>query len=68
MTETITAANDYADIGINKVIRVCCRGNANITVRSVPSVPTPTTTTPAIVTQPAIITSANLVIDRISGN
>ena len=38
MAETIAAANDYANIGVDKVIRVCCNGNANITVRSVPTV------------------------------
>ena len=66
MTETLAAADTYADIGIDKVIRVCCNGNANITVRSVSSVPTPSTPATPIATQIPIISSANLVIRRIS--
>ena len=40
MIETIAAADDYANIGINKKIKVCCNGNANISVRAIPAVPT----------------------------
>lgn len=65
MTETLAAADTYADIGIDKVIKVCCNGNANITVRSVPSVPTPSTPATPITTEIPIISSANLVIRRI---
>ena len=64
MAETLAAAGDFANIGINKEIKVCCRGNANISVRSVPSVPTPTDPTTPIVTQVPIVVNANLVIDR----
>lgn len=64
MAETVAAANDYADIGISKKIRVCCNGNANITVRSVPTVPTPTTVTPPIATQIPIVVNANLTLSR----
>lgn len=66
MAETVTAANDYANIGVDKVIKVCCNGNANITVRSVSAVPTPTTPTTPVATQIPIIASANLVIRRVS--
>lgn len=64
MAETLATAGDYADIGISKEIKVCCKGNANITVRAVPAVPTATDPTTPIATQVPIIASANLVIDR----
>ena len=64
MAATIAAAGDYANIGVNKKIRVCCNGNANISVRAVSSVVTPTTPTTVVETQPPIIVSANLTVDR----
>ena len=64
MAETLAAADDYANIGINKKIRVCCSGNANISVRAVPVVPTPTDPTTPIDTQVPIIVSANLSIAK----
>ena len=66
MIETLAAAGDYANIGITKNIRVCCKGDANISVRSIPAVATPTDPTTPIVTQVPIIASANLTIDRIA--
>ena len=64
MAETLAAAGDYANIGITKELKVCCRGNTNISVRAVPTVPTPTDPTTPIDTQVPIIASANLIIDR----
>ena len=64
MAETLAAAGDYANIGITKEIKVCCKGNANISVRAIPTVPTATDPTTPIDTQVPIIASANLVIDR----
>ena len=66
MSETLATANDYADIGTSKTIRVCCNGNASISVRSVPSVSTPTAPTTPVATQVPIIANANLVIKRLS--
>ena len=66
MIETLTAAGDYANIGITKDIKVCCRGDANISVRAIPAVATPTAPTTPIVTQIPIIASANLTIDRVA--
>lgn len=66
MIETLTAAGDYANIGITKDIKVCCRGDANISVRAIPAVATPATPTTPIVTQIPIIASANLTIDRVA--
>lgn len=65
MIETIAAADDYANIGINKKIKVCCNGDANISVRSIPAVPTVTDPATPIETQVPIIASANLSITRI---
>lgn len=67
MAETLAAAGDYANIGINKKIKVCCNGDANISVRAVPAVPTATDPTTPIVTQVPIISNANLSITRIYG-
>ena len=64
MAETLAAAGDYVNIGITKEIKVCCKGNANISVRAVPSVPTATDPTTPIDTQVPIIANANLIIDR----
>lgn len=64
MAETLAAAGDYANIGITKEIKVCCKGDANISVRAVPTVPTATDPTTPIDTQVPIIANANLIIDR----
>lgn len=64
MVENISTAGNYANIGINKEIKVCCKGNANISVRAVPSIPTATAPATPIATQIPIIANANLVIDR----
>lgn len=65
MIETLAAADDYANIGINKKIKVCCNGDANISVRAIPTVPTPTNPTTSIDTVLPIIASANFSITRL---
>lgn len=64
MAETLAAAGDYANIAITKKVPVCCKGNSNISVRAVPTVPTATDPTTPITTQIPIIASANFFIDR----
>ena len=64
MVGTLAAADDYVNLGITKQLRVCCNGNANITVRSVPAVPTPTAPATPVATEVPIIVNANLVISR----
>ena len=64
MAETIAAVGDYANVGINKEVRVCCNGNANISVRAVPVISSATTPTTPVVTEAPVIVNANLVIDR----
>jgi len=66
MAVTIDAADDFETISMNKKIIVCCRGNADVDVRSVPAVATPTTPTTPVETEIPIIVSANFSIDRIA--
>ena len=40
---TIATAGDFMNVSFDKLIQVCCRGDANLTVASVPSVLTGTT-------------------------
>ena len=61
---TIDAADDYETISFNKKIRVCPRGTTNITIQSVPSVPTPADATTPITTQIPIITNATFNLAR----
>lgn len=68
VAETIATAGDYANVAFNKKIKVCCRGNANLTIASVPAVPTPTDIATPITTVVPIIANANFTITRLSGN
>lgn len=61
---TIDAADDYETVSFNKKIRVCPRGTTNITVGSVPSVPTPTDITTPIDTETPIIVAGTFNISR----
>lgn len=65
MVETIATAGDYANIGIDKKIKVCCNADSNISIRAVPTVPTATDPTTPIATQVPIILSANFSVTRI---
>ncbi len=40
---TIATAGDFMNVSFDKLIQVCCRGDANLTIASVPSVLTGTT-------------------------
>lgn len=40
---TIATAGNFVNVSFDKLIKVCCRGDANLTVASVPSVLTGTT-------------------------
>ena len=66
VSSTITTAGDVENLKFRKIKRVCCRGNATITVASVPSVPNYTDLTGAgIDTQTPIIANANFIIKRV---
>lgn len=65
VASTITAAGDVENVKFTKIIKVCCRANASLTVASVPSVPDFTDlTAPGVDTQTPIIANANLVIKK----
>lgn len=59
----ITTAGDYVNVSFDKLLRICCRGDATLTVQSVPSIltgsATPGTTT---VTEVPVIQNANFSI------
>lgn len=60
---SITTPGDFFNVSFDKLIEVCCRGDANLYVASVPSVLTGTTLpgTPTI-TETPIIQNANISI------
>ena len=66
MAENVLA-DEYANIGINKKIKVCCNGDANISVRAISTVPTPSDPTTIIDTVPPILLNANFSLTRICG-
>lgn len=64
---TIAAAGDVENVSFNKIIRVCCRANATLTVGSVASVPDFTDLTAVGVdTETPIIANANLIISKLA--
>lgn len=65
MIATIETAGDFVNISFDKIIEVCCRGDANLYIASVPSVLTGTTAagTPTE-TQIPIIQNANFSITK----
>lgn len=64
---TVITPGDYENISIHKAIPICCRGDATITIASLPSVLTgatlPGTATDTVI---PLIQNANLVIKRLS--
>lgn len=60
---TITTPGDFFNVSFDKLIEVCCRGDANLYVASVPSILTGATSpgTPTI-TETPIIQNANISI------
>jgi len=62
---TLAAADDYASVSFNKKISLCRRGSTSLSVRSVPSVVTPSDVATPIETEIPIITNATFNIARI---
>lgn len=64
-TTEITTAGTYESISFDKVIPICCRGDATVTIASVPSVLSGATpvATPTVV---PTIQNANLIIRRLA--
>lgn len=60
---TIATAGDFVNVSFDKLIKICCRGDANLTIASVPSVLTGTTTAgTSTATEIPIIQNANFSI------
>ena len=61
----ITTTGDYVNVSFDKLLKICCRGDATLTVQSVPSIltgaTTPGTTT---VTKEPVIQNANFPIKK----
>lgn len=61
--DTPVTAGVFTNVGVNKKIRVCGRGNVNITIQSVPSITSAGVTT---ATQIPTIKNANISIERLA--
>ena len=61
----ITTAGDFFNVSFDKLIKVCCRGDANLSIQAVPSVLTGITApgTPTVTAVP-IIQNANFSITK----
>lgn len=67
MDATIATAGEFANIGFNKKVRVCCKGTVNLAINSVPTIVYSGEGTPVVTdTQIPIIKSANINIERLS--
>lgn len=65
MLAQITTTGDYVNISFDKLIKVCCRGNATLTIASIPSVLTGDATPGTItVTEVPVIQNANFIITK----
>ena len=61
----IATAGDYVNVSFDKLIKICCRGDASLTIASVPNVVTGATLpgTP-VVTQIPVLQNANFSITK----
>lgn len=67
MNEAIATSGEFANIGFDKKIRVCCKGTVNLSINSVPTITYTSGGTPVITpTEPPIIKNANINIERLS--
>ena len=64
LAEVVTAG-DYYNVSFDKLIKICCRGDASLTIASVPNVLTGATLpgTP-VVTEIPVVQNANLIITK----
>lgn len=61
----ITTAGDYVNVSFDKLIKICCRGDATLSVAAVPSVLTGATTPgTATVTEVPVVQNANFSITK----
>lgn len=63
----VTTAGNYKNVSFNKIVPICCRGDATLTIQSVSSVLIGATTgATSTTTQIPVIQNANLTITRLS--
>lgn len=62
--QEIATAGDFYNVAFSKVVPVCCRGDATLTIRAVPSVLTGATAPTPTDTEIPIIQNANFTITR----
>ena len=61
----ITTTGDYVNVSFDKLVKICCRGDATLTVQSVPSILTGDATPgTATVTEVPVIQNANFSITK----
>ena len=63
MDETVTTANNWKNVAVSRKIRVCLRGNATITVRSIPSI---SVAGVATATQIPSLKNSNISIEKVA--
>jgi len=67
MDEAIGVAGEFANIGFNKKIKVCCKGTVNLAITSLPTVVYSGGATPVITTtEIPILKNANINIERLA--
>lgn len=66
VTTEITTSGNYENVSFEKIVPVCCRGDATLTVQSVSSVLTGATTPVATDTVVPQLQNANLTITKLS--
>lgn len=67
MDEAIATPGEFANIGFNKKIRVCCKGTVNLAITSLPTVTYSGGGVPVITdTEVPIIKNANINIERLA--
>jgi len=67
MNETIATAGEFANIGFDKKVRVCCKGTVNLSINSVPTIVYSGGATPVVTdTQIPIVKNANINIERLA--
>ena len=64
LAEVVTAG-DYYNVSFDKLIKICCRGDASLTIASVPNVLTGATLPgTSVVTEIPVVQNANLIITK----
>jgi len=69
MDAVIGTAGEFSNISFDKKIRVCCKGNVNLAINSIPTITYNGGATPVVTdTEIPIIKNAEISITRLTGN